>query len=74
MRDDRWPRSAVDIDTERNAEEMEVSLSIRELRELWHLNPTKHLDRVEPWVRVRMADDWEVSFGVEMVYREDDGA
>lgn len=61
-------------------EEMDVCLSMREYRELLASEDLSHTRRLlsgdyslEPWVRVRMGDDWMLTAGIE-VLREDDQA
>lgn len=73
MRDDRWPKRQVVIDEDANAEEMEVSLSIREMREAASIDFSKRID-VEPWVRVRQAEDLLLSCGVNIAPEEEDQA
>lgn len=71
MRDDRIPRHAVIVDEDASAEEMEVTLSIKEIKLFPEIELQK-CERVEPWLRIRRGDQMYVSFGVTAVPFEDD--
>lgn len=62
-----------------NIEEMDVQLSVHELREFFGAGQARHLTQLlggpyilEPWIRVRMADDWIVTTGIEVTREEDE--
>jgi hypothetical protein len=78
MRDDRFPRTAVIIDEENDAEEMEVQASFREAALIVSYNrPQSDLSKVadaEPWLRIRFGDDLYVSCDVTEIPDEDDQA
>jgi len=64
-----------------NIEEMDVCLSLREYREFFGSDASRRATQLlsgtfvlEPWVRVRMGDDWMVTAGIEVTRDEDDGA
>lgn len=63
-----------------NAEEMDVRLSPRELNDffMWTTGSKSYSAELlsgkyslEPFVRIRMAEDWEVEIGVEVMNDED---
>ena len=55
-------------------EEMDVCLSMRASEDMDHTRRLLSGDySLEPWVRVRMGDDWMLTAGIE-VLREDDQA
>ena len=60
-----------------NIEEMDVCLSLREYREFFGNDSGRRATQLlsgtyvlEPWVRVRMSDDWEVTAGIEVTLDE----
>jgi hypothetical protein len=62
-------------------EEMDVCLSLREFREFFGEAQSRRSTQLlsgtfvlEPWVRVRMGDDWMVTAGIEVTRDEEDGA
>lgn len=64
-------------------EEMDVSLSVPELRSLLSVTGEPHVAKLfsgqytlEPWLRARLdADgDWYIGWGIEVMPDEDDGA
>lgn len=62
-------------------EEMDVCLSLREFREFFGQEQSRRATQLlsgtyvlEPWVRVRMGDDWMVTAGIEVTKDEEDGA
>jgi len=64
-----------------NIEEMDICLSLREFREFFGDDHARHATQLlsgsfvlEPWVRVRVGDDWMVTAGIEVTRDEDDGA
>ena len=63
-----------------NIEEMDVCLSLREFREFFGAEHSRRSTQLlsgtyvlEPWVRVRMGDDWMVTAGIEVTRDEEDG-
>jgi hypothetical protein len=75
MRDDRLPRTAVIIDEENDAEEMEVQASFHEAALIVRFNhPQANLALAadaEPWLRIRKGDDLYVSCDVTVIPDED---
>ncbi len=70
-----------------NIEEMDVCLSLREYREFFGNERSRRATQprrstallsgtfvLEPWIRVRMSDDWMVTAGIEVTRDEEDGA
>ena len=64
-------------------EEMDVRLSVRELREVMSRAGEQHVAKLvsghyvlEPWIRLRLDSDgdWQVAWGIEVTRDEDDGA
>ena len=62
-------------------EEMDVRLSRHEYREMLKDCDQAHVARLlggtftlEPWVRVRMGEDWFLTAGIEVTPDEEDGA
>ena len=63
-----------------NIEEMDVCLSLREFREFFGSDESRRSSQLllsgtfvlEPWVRVRMGDDWMVTAGIEVTRDEDE--
>jgi hypothetical protein len=63
-------------------EEMDVCLSLREYREFFDSFNSEDTQRslvllsgdfvLEPWVRIRMADDWFLTAGIEVTRDEED--
>lgn len=60
-------------------EEMDVCLSLREYREFFGSAHSRRSTQLlsgtfvlEPWVRIRMSDDWMVTAGIEVTRDEDD--
>ncbi len=64
-----------------NIEEMDVCLSLREYREFFGSEQSRRAVQLlsgtfvlEPWIRIRMGDDWMITAGIEVTRDEDDGA
>lgn len=62
-------------------EEMDVCLSLLEFREFFGSEHSRRATQLlsgtfvlEPWVRVRMGDDWMITAGIEVTRDEEDGA
>lgn len=64
-------------------EEMDVALSVRELRDVMSHAGELHVAKLlsghyvlEPWVRMRLDSDgeWNVAYGIEVTRDEEDGA
>ena len=72
MLNDRMARTAVQIDEDANAEEMEVVLSAREVVLVTQQPDLSLYTDAEPWLRIR--DGRYVSFGVTLIPHEDDQA
>lgn len=74
MQHDRMPRHPVTVDEDAHAEEMDVAISLAELSRITDVDLSR-CRAVEPWLRVRHADDLLVSFGSTVIYTdEEDGA
>ena len=71
MRDDRLPRKPVVVDEVMQVEEMEVALYLHEIRSVAQINFARRCE-IEPWVRVKQAEDLELSCGVNVFYPDED--
>jgi hypothetical protein len=64
-----------------NIEEMDVCLSLREFREFFGDDASRRSTQLlsgtfvlEPWVRVRMGEDWMITAGIEVTRDQEGGA
>lgn len=75
MVNDRFPKTPVHIDEDAHAEEMDVLLSVREVRDIYPMFEPALCGRVEPWMRIQHRDDELITFaGITVVAKEDDEA